>query len=85
MGEKGAHDALEIDPVGLRPARPAIDLDARGIDLAADDALVFEPAMQPMSFEARFVTGQILTGKPLSPALARAAASLAPTAAKSPP
>src|SRR5208337_1503217 len=58
VGEKGAHDACEIDPVGFRPTRPPVDLDARGIDLMADDALALEPAVQPVSFEARFVAGQ---------------------------
>ena len=58
MGEKGAHQPFEVDAVGLGPARPPIDLDAGRIDLVARDALAFEPAVQPVSLEARFVAGQ---------------------------
>jgi hypothetical protein len=58
VGEKGAHQPLEVDAVGLGPARPTIDLDAGRIDLVARDALAFEPAVQPVSLEARFVAGQ---------------------------
>jgi hypothetical protein len=32
VSEKRAHDALKVDPIGLGPARAAVDLDAGGID-----------------------------------------------------
>ena len=58
MGEEGAHGPPEVDPIGLGPARPPVDLDARGIDLMADHALALKPAVQLVSVEPRFGAGQ---------------------------
>src|SRR6516165_5110198 len=44
-----------IDPVGLYSARPAINLDARGIQHAAVDAQFFERARHPEAVVTRFI------------------------------
>ncbi|MHC2331515.1 hypothetical protein [Bradyrhizobium sp. USDA 4454] len=55
IGEEGPHQLLQINPVGLGAPCATAHLDAGGIDLMIDDALLRQPAMQPMAIEARFV------------------------------
>jgi hypothetical protein len=45
----------DVDVVGLRPPRPAIDLDARSIDHYVLDAFTHQPAVQPESVPPRLV------------------------------
>src|SRR5215472_7588842 len=55
IGQQRAHDLIEIDAVGLDAPSPAIDRDARWIDLVIGHVVVSQPAMQPMRIEPRFV------------------------------
>jgi len=48
IGQQRAHHLLQVDPVGLGPPRTSIDRNARRIDLIIDDALIRQPAMQPV-------------------------------------
>ena len=58
MGQEGPHQLLQIDPVGLGAPGATVHLDAGGIDLMIDEALLHQPAMQPMAVEACLVARQ---------------------------
>src|SRR6266852_924688 len=53
--QQRAHQLFQIDAVGLGPPRTAAHLDAGGVDLVIDNALVRQPAMQPVPIKAGLV------------------------------
>ncbi len=55
-GDERVKQALDIDPVGLHPARPAVDLQAGRLHDPTRDAALFEEPRQPEAIIARLIT-----------------------------
>ena len=73
-----------VQPIGLRPPRPAIHLDARRIDHHIRDALRAQPPMQPEAIPARLHNNSAPARRRGSPNRALAVSTSARSARRSP-